>query len=463
MPRIKADLILTHGYVITMDPERRIIKDGAVAVICGRIFGVGDTEEILRAFDGPQYDAKGGVVHPGLIDAHEHVGQHLTRGFEPDTFSVYDTWTKFECYEFPNIDAAFERAGVRLAMLEMAKNGTTCFADTGSLFYMDASIDALNECGIRGIVGAIGGDMFQPELSFLSAPTDALLFRMEENLRKFGKKSRRRVYAGCELCGMGDCSDALVLGAKEIAEAHAETLYMHQAVYRSEFDQYMARYGASPVRHLYDIGVLDPRTALVHMIHLTDEDVRIMAETGASAVHCPAASLKFALGASSIGKFPEMNAAGVPIALGTDSGTWADALDVFQLMYLAATIHREARREMLPLNAFRAFEMATIEGARVLGLDHEIGSLEIGKEADIVIHAADLPECHSPFDPLTSLVYAARSKSVKDVLVHGEWIVKDRKAVRVDEEKIFAETDREAKRFAQKSGYRIHSPWPVSG
>jgi len=461
MNKTAADLILTYGYVITMDTERRIITDGAVAIQNGKIAAVGKTADILNSYTGEQFDCKGGVVHPGLIDAHEHIGQHLTRGWEPDTFSVYDTWTKFECLEFPNLEPAIEKAGVKLCTLEMAKNGTTCFSDTGSLFYIDETIDDAACVGIRGIVASIGGDLFQPELSFLSDSTENLIRKTEENLKKYGKQTGRKVRTGVQLCGMGDCSDEMIREYKKIARRESDTLYMHQCVYKSEFDAYMEKYGKSPVEHLADLGILDEKTALVHMIRVTDEDVRILADTRTGVVHCPAASLKFALGSSSVGKFPEMADAGIEIALGTDSGTWSDGMDVFKLIYLAATIHKEARRELLSINSYKAFEMATIGGARVLGMEEEIGSLETGKCADIVIHGTDLPECHSPFDPFTNLVYAAGAKSVKHVLVDGEWIVKDGRAVLVDEEQVLREADETAEYFRKKTGYQLYTPWKV--
>ncbi len=457
----KADLILTNGYVLTMDSARQIFRDGAVAVRDGRIAAVGKTADILARYDGTVHDCRGGVVHPGLVDAHEHLCLHITRGWEPDSFTVHDTWTRFEALAYPAVTDAEERASVELATLEMALNGTTAFSDTGSAFSMDAVIEPVNRVGIRGIIGSIGGDNFPSELSFLSGKTDQLLYRMEDNLSRYGKASGLRVRAGVQLCGMGDCSDGLVTGAKELARRTGDVLFMHQCVYPEETAQYAGKYGQTPVEHLDALGVLDPATALVHMIHLTDADVACLARTGAGVIHCPAASLKYGLGASSAGRFPELDAAGVPLALGTDSGTWSDALDVFQLVYLAATIHREARRTQLPLRSYRAFEMATLGGAAVLGMAGEIGALAPGMRADLVVHTADLPECQPPFDPFTNLVYAARSKSVRDVMVNGEWIIRAGQAVRVDQQAVLAHAREAAGAFARRTGCRLYSPWPV--
>lgn len=459
--KINADEIIIHGYVITMDQDRRIYKDGAVAVLNGKIEAVGKTEDILAGYEGPHFNCKGGIVHPGLIDAHEHIGQHITRGWEPDFFTVEDTWTKFECHEFPNLTPMVESAGARLSVLEMIKNGTTTFSDTGSLFFLEESLPGINEVGVKGIVGTCCGDDFQPELWFLTKKTDEILKNTEKNIAAYGKKSGLRVHAGVQLCGMGDCSDELVKGMKDIAGETGNVLFMHQCVYQSEFDNYKEKYGQTPVEHLDSLGILDEYTTLVHMIHLTDRDVERIASSGTNVVHCPAASLKFALGSSSVGKFPEMEKKGVSIALGTDSGTWADAMDVFQLIYLAATIHREARCEHNALTSHRAFEMATIDGARALGMEEEIGSLEQGKCADLVVHGTDLPECVTDFDPFTNLVYSQRSKSVRHVMIDGRWVLKDGHACFVDEEQIMAEARLRGREFEKRTGYHIYSPWNI--
>ena len=458
----KADQILDHGYVITMDPQRNVYVDGAVVVIGEKIAAVGKREDILEKYQGRIHDCKGGVVHPGLIDAHEHLCHHVTRGWEPDTFTVLDTWTKFESLIYPALTEKDEHIGVEFSTLEMVRNGTTAFSDTGSAFFsMDNIIEPVNRVGIKGIISNFGGNTFPPELAFLAKEPEEILRVMEENLKRYGKNSGYRVRAGVQLCGMGDCSDPLVLGAKEIARRTDDVLYMHQCVSLDEMNLYRKLYGQTPIEHLDSLGVLDEKTTLVHMIHLTDEDIRRLAKTGTNVVHCPGASVKYGLGASSVGKFPEMAEAGITLALGTDSSTWSDALDIFQQIYLAATIHREARREQVPLHSYRAFEMATLGGAKAIGMADEIGSIEVGKSADLVIHTQDIPECCPAFDPFINLVYSSRSKSVRDVMVDGRWIVLDGHATQVDEERIMAQAREAAADLAKRTGYRIYTPWKL--
>lgn len=452
------DRILAHGYVITVDEKRRIIRDGAVAIKDGVIQAVGKTGEILKEYSGEIFDCKGGVVHPGLIDAHEHLCQHITHGWEPDTFSVLDTWVNFERLAYPAITETEEIASVEIATIEMVKNGTTCFSDTGSAFYPFTAIETANKVGIRGITGRCGGDMFIDELAFLSRPVKEILDEMEAYYDHFRDC---RVRMGTQLCGMGDCSDDLILGAKEIAKKHDDVLFMHQCVYESEVEAYHKKWGKGPIRHLYDLGVLDDKTTLVHMVHLEDGDVDILKETGTNVVHCPGASMKFGLGAFSRGKFPEMYEAGLNIGLGSDSGTWCDSLDILMQTYLAAVGHREARCHRTVINSFTAFEMATIGGARAIGMGDKIGSLEVGKLADIVIHNTDCPEAKPMVDPFMNLIFATRSKTVDTVLVNGEYVLLHGRVMNVSESETYEKAEGIATAFKERIGYPTYSKWEI--
>ncbi len=453
-----ADLILTHGYLVTVDQQRRIIRDGAVAVKDGAIVAVGKTDDVLALYAGKQHDCHGGVVHPGLVDTHEHLALHITRGWEPDTFSVLDTWLNFECIAFPAETEVEEAASAEIATAEMIKNGITMFSDTGSAFFPGTVIESASKVGIRGFVGSSCGDAFNEELAFLSKDTDRLLADMEANLLRYPSG---RVHASPQVCGMGDASDALVIGAKELARKYNQVLFMHQCVYQDEVDAYRAKYGYGPIRHLEECGVLDENTTLVHMVHLDDGDVDILKRYKVNVVHCPAASIKFGLGAFSRGMFPEMHDAGINIALGSDSGTWSDAIDILHQVYLAATVHREIHCERTSINSYSAFEMATIGGARAVGLGDQLGSLEVGKRADIVVHHTNCPEAKPTVDPFMNLVFATRSKTVDTVLVDGEVVLLHGKLTRIDEDAVYEHAQKVAFDFKKKIGFEVYSPWEI--
>lgn len=454
----QCDLLIINAFVITMDEQRRLIPNGAIAIKDGRILAVGRTKEVAGKYTGKTIDAKGGVVHPGLVDCHEHLCFHITRGWEPDTFSVHDTWTKFESKAFPALTAEDQILSTILAQVEMAKNGITAFCDTGTAFYPDEVMPYRNEVGIRGYMGSHIGDTFVPELKFLDKDTDKALSYIEHQLAKYGDG---RVKAGVGMSGMGNCSDRLVAEAKKLAAAHGRVLHMHQCVYEAEIEKYREKYHQTPIEHLDHLGVLDAGMALVHMIHVSDTDIALLRSTDTRVVHCPGASLKFSLGAMSRGKFPQMHEAGISIALGTDAGNWADGLDILQQVYLAATVHREVHQRPISIRGESAFEMATLGGARAIGLENVIGALKPGMSADLVLHKTNMPECRPAFDPFTNLIYAARSKSVDTVLVQGEIIVEAGRLTRFDEDTLYEKAERAAFRLADRIGYPLQCGWPV--
>ena len=276
--------------------------------------------------------------------------------------------------------------------------------------------------------------------------TDQAVKRIERQLQRYGGG---RVKACVGMSGMGNCSDTLITQAKRLAREYGRVLHMHQCVYPDEIKKYRLRYGKTPIEHLMDLGVLDGHTALIHMILVSDSDIELLRQTNTRVVHCPGASLKYSMGAMRTGVFPVMHKAGLGIALGTDASNWADGLDILMQAYLCATVHREMHPDDNPLYAETALEMATLGGAFVLGMENEVGAIKPGMRADLVIHRSDVPECLLAFDPLTNLVYAARSKSVDTVLVDGEIVLLHGKATRLEEGALYED--------AQRAGLLI---WP---
>jgi cytosine/adenosine deaminase-related metal-dependent hydrolase len=210
-----------------------------------------------------------------------------------------------------------------------------------------------------------------------------------------------------------------------------------------------------------ELGVLGPGLTLVHMNAVTDSEVEILARTGPIVVHCPTASMMYGIGGSRIGRFPEMLAAGIPTALGTDSTHWQNAWDLTRSVYLAATIHKEARGPRGGLTATQALEMATIHGAAAVGRNEDLGSLERGKLADVVVHSSQRPEAHPAFDPVTSLVFSGQARTVRHVIVGGEVIVEDGHSTRVDQARLMAEVEAGARDLCRRLGYTPEPTWPV--
>ena len=461
---LSADLMLTHGAVITMDGERRILRDGAVAVADGRIVAIGPTKQVVPTVRATEVrDLGGGIVHPGLVDAHVHPTLQLVRGVLPD---FYDEERLVKEYGPPSAAEKTEEeefSSVLLASMEMAHNGTTVFADTGSSRYLERSVEAVESVGIRGLVGDFIKDLGETPGWFKdpdsARSTEDNLERLEDQITRYRKGRLAWSHAG--LLGLGTASDDLLRSAKELADEHDAPLIMHQSWSGEEVEACRAKTGRRPIERLADLGVLGPGTTLVHMIHVNDDEIGILAETGTNVVHCPAPGIKRAYGAARIGWFVEMLNSGVPVALGCDAANWANSLDIVRAMYLACLIHREVRGVVPAISAETALEMATIHGARAVGMADEIGSLEVGKRADIVVHNTGAPETHPVHDPVSNLVYSSLTETVDTVLVNGNAVLEGGKLTNVDAEEAYPRIDAAAYGLCERIGFPLPGNWPV--
>lgn len=455
------DLLILNGVVITLDDQRRIFSSGALAILDGRIVSIGKSSDLLQAHTANRVvDAKGGVVQPGFIDCHVHLSQQLGRGTIPDLWPEereHEQWYPY----WTNMMEEDAYCSAMLACLEMIRNGTTTFCEAGGRFRGELNASVAQKVGLRGMIAEVCRDVpWYPELSM--GDTDACLTRLERVLRALPAGDDALVWAGVGLSGMGGCTDRLLVEGKKLADRYGVTMDMHQSFGPGDVAKYKEHTGGKPaVRHFADLGILGPNLKLVHMIYTEDSEIPLLEESGASVTHCPAASTRVAMGVSLVGRFPEMVAAGVNVTLGSDSGNYSDYFDVGRQAYLAATIHREARGQMPTISAEQALEMATINGARALGLADQIGSLEVGKKADVVIHSRRRPEWHPGLDPINSLIYSAQSTGVDTVIVNGKVILESGHFTTVDEEDEYRRIDHAARALYERMGYRIPHRWPV--
>ena len=457
----KANLILNHCYLITMDQKRRIIEDGAVAIIDGKIAGIGKSAEVLASFTGEIFDCKGGIVHPGLIDSHEHAAWHLMHSIVPDTFTVPEVWEKYENPITLNFTGEEEKYSLLLATMEMALNGTTFFGDTGGSRFPEEMFEGGSIIGVKGYTSHGISDNYTPELKIMEYPYEKCIELFQDELTRHKRTKRTPVAAHVGLPGMEHTSGKLAIACKEMANALGMQMQIHTSVYESEVQWFLENHHMTPIQYYDSLGILDEHTTLVHVIHTTDKDLDILEKRKPCVVHCPGASYRYGLGAMRIGRFLEMKQRGVKVALGTDSGVWCDGLDIFQQMYLCCVGHRETTGEYPGFTREDAFEMGTINGAYALGVADECGSLEVGKAADIVIHTIYRPETMTPADRVQELVYSSQSRSVDSVLIDGEFIVKHRQLTRVDTEALAPIIAQKQRDIVQRMGFRYERSWPV--
>ncbi len=413
---IHADQLIRHAHIISMDQQRRIFLDGAIAIHDGRIAAIGPDRELSSSVEPSQeLDVHGAVVHPGFVDAHAHTGLDLIRGLMGDNSA---NWAAVENPFWASMSRDDEYLGAQLACMEMVANGTTLYCDTGSSFALDATVEAIQAVGMRGIPGHYIADQGD-EIQGQTMPTAKCLERLEEQVERYPFRSGATVRCAVTLSGMTSVSDELLAGAKALAERRGVPMIMHQSWSEEEVAHAQAQFGKRPVEHLGDVGVLGSNLTLIHMIHLDQREVELVARSGTRVVHCPAASIRRAMGAIRVGRIPEMLEAGVVVGLGSDGHSGKH--DLARQAYLAATLHREKRGVMPTIAASTAMEMITVNSATALGMQNEVGSLEVGKYADIVIRGLDGPECRPRFrNPVSNLVYYSLSRTVDTVLISGK-------------------------------------------
>jgi cytosine/adenosine deaminase-related metal-dependent hydrolase len=455
------DLGLAGGTAITVDGERRVIRDAGIGIKGQKIVFVGKQKDLAKRFQAKRtYDCTDKVLTPGLINSHVHYSHHLSKGLIPDNLGG-SPWSNYiHSKVSPYIKASNEMWGAKALLLEMLKNGTTAFLEPGSYFPFDTISCGIEEIGLKGMMGRRSFDLVSLGHSSLKESTVRILKIHEKFLRDFTKE-KRRIRPIVTIVGMGRFTDRLVVESKKMADRHGVPLKMHLANYLETVHETKERTGYRPVEHLEKLGVLDKNVILVHMVHVSQKEVEILAKRGAKVVHCPSTALKLNYGLL-FDRFPEMLDAGIPLAIGSDASDCSNYHDMVRVMYLAAVLHKDLRNDPEIMGAERAIEMATINGARTMGLAKEIGSLETGKKADIAIFDTRRPEWRPLYNEVQNLVYSATGDSVETVIIDGRIVMERRKVLTIDEEEVLARLDAEIADLRTRMKAPLVSNWKFS-
>jgi cytosine/adenosine deaminase-related metal-dependent hydrolase len=340
----------------------------------------------------------------------------------------------------------------------MLRSGTTCFLEAGTIIDLDIGFEALFDTGIRGRVGQWVLDRAFTADQDQTALTDAAIRILESELARY-PAAGQRLAAWPVLIGHNTNTDPLWQAAKQLADAHGVGVSAHMSPAKVDPDWYLANTGRRPVEHLADLGVLGPNVCLTHMVYVDAAEIALLAETGTNVTHCPGAVLKGGLGDCPHGLFPEMAAAGINLMLGTDG---ADHADLMRQAALMAGLFKDARQDRSIFPAHQALEMMTVNGARALGLSDQIGSLEVGKKADLVLHDTDRPEWRPILNVAAQLVWSADGRGVHSVWVDGRRVVDDYRCTMIDEGPLYAEAQVAAESITKRSGLPLICPWPIS-
>jgi 5-methylthioadenosine/S-adenosylhomocysteine deaminase len=434
----EVDLMMMGGIVLTADPDWNIYDPGAVAVDRGAIVGLGPREEIEKAYRGRErIDASGKLVMPGLINAHTHAPMTLFRGIADDL--PLETWLHEYIWpaEAKWVGPDFVRLGTQLAAAEMIRSGTVLFCDM--YFFQDEVAQVCKEAGLRVVIGEGLVDFPNPDYK---TPEEGLQ-RNEYLLRKWHNDSL--VVPSIQPHSPYVASSDLMQQGKALADQYGVPYLLHVSETQSEVQESIEKYGHTPVGRLADLGVLGPTTVAIHGVHLTDEDIELLAQYEASVVHCPESQLKLASGFTPV---PKLLEAGVKVGLGTDGAASNNDLDMFGEMGTAAKVHKVIAGDPTAMPARQALSMATLEAARVLGLQDRLGSLEVGKRGDMIVLDLDVPHMVPVYNVTSHLVYAAHSSDVRTVIIDGRVVMRDRELLTLDEDDIFARAREMAGRIA---------------
>jgi 5-methylthioadenosine/S-adenosylhomocysteine deaminase len=420
------DLLIRGGTVVTMDGASRVLEGGSVAVRGQRIVAVLEGSEPLPPAR-ETIDASGQIVIPGLINTHGHVAMTLLRGIADD-LKLMD-WLSNHIFpaEARNVSPDFVYWGSLLGCIEMARSGTTTYTD---MYYFEEEVArATRDVGLRGVLGQSVIGFPAPDYK---TPEEALA-----GARRFIER-----YRGDALVIPSVAPHALyttpldiVVKAHRLAREYGVPFQIHAVEAPEENDQILKKLGKRTIEALADAGVLGPGTILHHAIWLSDEEIQIIAKSGASTSHNPESNMKTASG---VARVPDLLAAGVAVGLGTDGPASNNNLDMFEEMDTAAKLHKVVRSDPTVMPAKTVFRMATIGGAKALGIDDRVGSLEVGKLADVVLVDARAPELTPMYDVYSDLVYAAKGGNVSTVVVNGRVIVTGHHVVGVDENEALA-------------------------
>lgn len=456
------DTLIKGWYVVTMNATRDIIRNGAVAIKGNKIVEVGKASDLEKKYKAKE--TVGGdrfVVAPGQINSHIHItGEPLTRGYVPDDTPFEENVFMWLCPLYAAFEAHEEKMSGQLAAIEMLKSGTTSFLEAGTIRFMDDVVEGLVDIGIRGRIGRWIWDL-PPEPDVYKQDTDEAIRNLEESITKYRSIADGRIQSWSTVVGHTTCSDPLWRAARDLANENGVGLSFHMSPAKLDPEGFLAEFGHRPMVHLAELGILGTDVSITHAVQVDNQELAIMAEAGVTVAHCPTTALKVSYGVTQVGKMPEMVTAGINVAIGTDGNNASNYSDLMRATYLVAGLFKDARTDPQMFPAEKAFEMATLGGAKAICAEDELGSLEAGKKADVVLHDTDRPEWRPLLNVMNQLVWAADGRGVHTVFVDGKKVVEAGRMTTIDEERFWAQCQAAGEAITSRSGLPDKAKYPV--
>ena len=421
------DLIITNGTILTMDKQDRVLANGTICIkgdTITRIFSMEEIDPKVLFKAERTIDALGGIVLPGLINGHTHAAMSLFRGLADDLPLM--EW--LNDYIFPaekGLDPDFVYTGTLLACAEMILSGTTTFCDM--YLFEEETAKAARNAGMRAIVGEVLYDFPSPNYG----PVEKGFAYTKDLIRRW--EGDPLISVAVEPHSLFTCSPDLLVSANDLALDHGARLIIHVAETKSEVSQVKEKYGKLPFEHLDSLGILGPHLIADHCVHLDEGEIKRISENQVNVVHNPESNMKLASG---IAPIPELLEQNITVGLGTDGCASNNNLDLFTEMDMAAKLQKVRTENPTVMDALTVMKMATIEGAKALGLSSLTGSIEEGKKADIIVVDTNKPHLTPTYNPYSTLVYSARGNDVRHTIINGRLVMENRILQTIDVDEI---------------------------
>jgi 5-methylthioadenosine/S-adenosylhomocysteine deaminase len=442
-------LLLTNAEIVTLDAQKRHWRDGAILIEDDRITGVGRSSDFVAQDDVQRVDLRGRILLPGLINTHVHTSQQLGRGLADDVDLLI--WLRERVWPYEsNLTEDDSYISSLLCGIEQIRSGVTCFGEAGGQ-HVGGMARAIGEIGLRANLSRSTMDTgIGLPLRWVQT-TDQALDAQVELFERWNGKANDRIRVWFNLRTIFNNSDDLIARTKELADKHGTGIQMHVAEIREEVEFARQNRGATTVTHLNRLGVLDSNLLAVHCVWMTDEEIQMFAENKVPVSHNPAAAMRV-LG---FAKVPEMLDAGICVTIGTDGAPCNNRMTLIDDMWLTALIHKGRLLSPTTMPAQTILTMATNNAARAMLREAQIGSLEVGKKADLVVinpNSANMLPLH---DSVANLVSAMQAHNVESVMVDGRWLMRDREILTVNEAEVFEEAKRRAAAIATRAGIKL--------
>lgn len=451
-----SQILIKNGYVISMNGNREIFKNGSVLIEDDKIKAIGKVEPSLINTDAEIYDAKGKIILPGFVNTHVHLSQQLGRGIADDVALL--TWLRERVWPYESsFDYEDSLISSTACCVELIKTGVTTFLEAGGQ-YVDAMAEAVEKCGLRACLCKSTMDEGEGLPKVWEKTAQEELDFQEELFKKYNDTADGRIKIWFGLRTIFNNSDELIKGTKLLADKYNTGIHMHVLEVKEEMDYTRATRGETTVEHLNRLGVLGSNLVAAHTVWLTEREIDLFRLYDVKVSHNPGAAMKVVLG---FAKIPEMLEKGIAVSIGTDGAPSNNRMDMMRDMYLTSLIHKGRTLNPKTISAEEVLEMATINGARCALMENEIGSLEAGKKADLIILNSDTIHSLPVIDPVANIVYTMGSENIESSMCNGKWLMKNREILFLDEKELLEKVKIQNKKVMDKAGIIIPDRFPV--